>query len=73
MSPDELRERQSNRHKGKAWLRARGLKAGRASGIARFKRIALKAYRYATKGHALMAGYEMGYRAAYKRWGLGNK
>jgi hypothetical protein len=70
VSPDELRERQSNRHKGADWLRARGLRAGRASAKARLRRIALRMVCLKgrdAKARAFILGYERGYRAAYKR------
>lgn len=61
------RERQSCRHLGKEFLRARGLRAGRASARARLRRIAVSANCLPSKARAFIAGYNRGYRAAYKR------
>lgn len=68
MTSAELKRRQSNRDKGAAWLRARGLRAGRASGLARLRKCADRFGVSSTKeARAFIVGYDRGYRAAYKR------
>lgn len=67
MTQAELKQRQSCRHRGAEWLRERGQRAGKASARKRRQRIAVEARHMSNKTAAFIAGYERGYRAAYKR------
>ena len=53
--------------KGEAWLCNRARRAGRASALARLRRVAERANTFPSKARAYVAGYDCGYRAAYKR------
>jgi hypothetical protein len=68
MTAAELKVRQSCRHKGEAWLRERGKKAGRRSAQERLRKIAREVEgKTGSRSRAFILGYERGYRAAYKR------
>jgi hypothetical protein len=67
MTAEEIARRQSCQHRGAAWLRARGKKAGAASARKRLRKIARAADQFPDKTRAFIAGYVRGYRAAYKR------